>query len=56
MTDDHTAAMQRIQDLQREFRDKQLEALRDGDYAGGAYFLGQKEGLVKAEKVIKDAE
>lgn len=50
------AAIENIRDLRGSYMDKRLEAIREGDEIGAAYFSGQVSGLIHAQEAIENAE
>lgn len=54
MTDRDGDAIQRLNELEQHYRDKQHEAVRDEDDIGAAYFSGHVSALIRAEEVLSD--
>jgi hypothetical protein len=53
-TDESTAAIERLQKLQRHYCNKQREAVREGDDVSATYFGGHVSALIRAEEVLTD--
>lgn len=54
MTEDSDTAIRQLDELERHYREKQYEAVKEGDDIGGAYFAGHVSALIRAQELIDD--
>jgi hypothetical protein len=47
-------AIEQLTELERQYREKQHDAVTDGDAIGGAYFSGHVSALIRAQEVLDD--
>lgn len=46
--------LRRLDELERTFREKQMEAIREGDHLGTAYLSGKIFALLDAQDVVEE--